>query len=117
MASSASLLRQRARARKRFLTYVMYVTEEIERSVVYGSELTGAAGQPVDTGNLRNSWIGRWIANTLWILSTNVAYARIVEDNTRGVTFKNHGPHSVKDTVLRIRQIKLFALLKARRAA
>ena len=71
---------------------------EVHRSVQTGSEITGAPGQPVDTANLRNSWqlaIGPEEAE----ITTNVEYAPHVEDNVRGVTFKNHGPHSVKLTV------------------
>jgi hypothetical protein len=81
------------------------VTTEVQRSVVFGSELTSAPGQPVDTGNLRDSWIGEFLDATTWQLTTNVDYAQIVEENVRGVTFKNHGPRSVLLTVLHFPRI------------
>ena len=43
-----------------------------------------------------------------------VGYARIVEDNVRGVTFRNHGAHSVRDTMLGWPAITKFALKKAK---
>lgn len=76
----------------------MRTTEEIHRSIVFGSEITGAPGQPVDTSNLRDSWIPQHLGPMQWQDTTNVDYAQHVEDNVRGVTFKNHGPHSVKMT-------------------
>lgn len=74
------------------------VANEALRSIVEGSEITGAPGQPVDTGNLRASWILAFPTPTSAQISTNVEYAPIIEDNLRGVTFKNHGPDSVKLT-------------------
>jgi hypothetical protein len=50
----------------------------------------------VDTGALRNSWQLQFESPTAALISTNVEYAPIIEDNVRGVTFKNHGPHSVR---------------------
>lgn len=71
-------------------------------SIVNGSPLTAAPGQPVDTGNLRNSWDhafeGGGDAATIF---TNVEYAPIIEDNVRGATLRSQvgGFHSVKLTV------------------
>lgn len=75
------------------------VAAAAHESIVNGSPVTGAPGQPVDTGNLRNSWILSFPSPTEAMISTNVEYAPYVEDNVRGVTFKNHGPHSVALTV------------------
>ncbi len=58
----------------------VHATEEVQRSVVEGSTLTGAPGQPVRTGALRASWIGEFLSETLWRLSTNMAYAEAIED-------------------------------------
>lgn len=74
------------------------VATEALRSIVEGSELTGAPGQPVDTGNLRASWQLTFPSPTSAQISTNVEYAPIIEDNLRGAKFRNHGPNSVKLT-------------------
>lgn len=49
-------------------------------SIVEGSEITGAPGQPVDTGNLKNSWQLEFLSPTEAMISTNVDYARPIED-------------------------------------
>lgn len=72
---------------------------EAHRSIQSGSEITGAAGQPVDEGNLFRSWVAEHESPTVGTVSSNVEYAPVIEDNPRGVMFKNHGPHSVKQTV------------------
>lgn len=55
------------------------VATEVQRSIQEGSEITGAPGQPVDTGNLRASWQltfpGEWVAES----STGVEYAPPIE--------------------------------------
>lgn len=58
-------------------------TDEVQRSVVDGSDLTGAPGQPVDTGYLKGSWIGDFVSETSWRLTTNVAYAPVIEYGER----------------------------------
>ena len=58
-------------------------TVEVQRSVVEGSTLTGAPGQPVDTGFLKDSFVGRFTSKTTWELTTNVAYAPVIEANTK----------------------------------
>lgn len=68
-------------------------------SITEGSPVTGSPGQPVDTGNLKNSWQLRFESPSVAEISTNVEYAPFVEDNVRNVTFKNHGPHSVRYTI------------------
>jgi hypothetical protein len=84
-----------------------------KESIVNGSSLTGAPGQPVDTGNLRNSWQLTFESPTSALISTNVEYAPFVEDNVRGVTFKNHGPHSVKLTIQNLDKIVADETAKA----
>jgi hypothetical protein len=71
----------------------------VHTSVVSGSPVTGAPGQPVDTGNLRTSW--QLVFNgTSAEVSTNVEYAQIIEDNERGAQLRSAvgGFHSVKMT-------------------
>jgi hypothetical protein len=79
-------------------------TLEVKHAIQFGSELVGAPGQPVDTGNLRNSWQHEINPErTQGIVSTPVEYAPYVEDGIgRGGTVqygaKNGigGSHSVK---------------------
>ncbi len=61
-------------------------TDEVRRSVLEGSELTGAPGQPVRTGNLLTSWQADRVSETRWELTTNTEYAEPIEDggNSRG---------------------------------
>lgn len=82
----------------RFRRVFVGVALEVEQSVKEGSTITGAPGQPVDTGYLRASWIPQFLSLWTWLLSSNAAYAKDVEDNVRNVRFRNHGPHSVKLT-------------------
>jgi hypothetical protein len=49
-------------------------------SIVNGSPITGAPGQPVDTGNLRASWQLFFESKESAIIGTNVEYAQAVED-------------------------------------
>lgn len=53
--------------------------EEVARSVVEGSELTGAPGQPVQLGTLRGSWVSAWVSRTLWRIVTKLVYAPVIE--------------------------------------
>ena len=52
-------------------------------SIVEGSPVTGAPGQPVDTGFLKGSWQPIIEGPLTRLIVTNVAYAPVVEDNTR----------------------------------
>jgi hypothetical protein len=54
--------------------------QHVHTSVVDGSPVTGAPGQPVDTGNLRASWIQSYPAEYIGEVSTNVEYAPAIED-------------------------------------
>lgn len=84
---------------------VVGIGVEMHRSVVHGSELTGASGQPVDTGNLISSFILEFPTPLVAETTTNVSYAPDVEDNVRGVKFRVGGAHSVKDTIAGIDNI------------
>jgi hypothetical protein len=50
------------------------------QSIQFGSPLTAAPGQPVDTGNLRNSWQDEKVSPTEHVISTPVVYASNIED-------------------------------------
>lgn len=79
-------------------------TTEVQRSVVEGSEVTGAPGQPVDTGTLKNSFTAQFTGRDTWETTTNLVYAPFIEDGVRpdGVSLslrsKVGGFHSAKLT-------------------
>lgn len=53
-------------------------------SITNGSAVTGAPGQPVDTGFLKNSWQPEVAPDRLsGAVYTNTAYAPVIEYNTR----------------------------------
>jgi phage gpG-like protein len=67
---------------------------EAQRSIVEGSELTGAPGQPVDTGNLKTSWTRSYDSPTRQTIGTNVVYAPFIEDGVGP-----HGPLTLRSTL------------------
>lgn len=80
------------------------VVTEVKQSIVNGSPITGAPGQPVDTGNLRGSWQVVFESPTSALVGTNVVYAQQIEDGTRNgrslvLRSKRGGFHSVKITL------------------
>lgn len=52
---------------------------EVHKSVVEGSAITGAPGQPVDVGNLKTSFTPDFLSRWLWQDTTNANYARSIE--------------------------------------
>ena len=87
------LLKVKAREQAVFVNTVAAIQDSIQ----HGSAVTGAPGQPVDTGNLLDSWHTVFESNTVATISTNVEYAPVIEDNTRGATLHSQvgGWHSV----------------------
>jgi hypothetical protein len=102
-----------AKIKARSQAVFVNVASRAHAGIVNGDPLTGALGQPVDTGNLRDSWQLQFESPTAALISTNVEYAPIIEDNVRGVTFKNHGPHSVRLTIAGLGKIVEAETLKA----
>lgn len=123
MASTASdfsraLLKFERDARARVNDCATFAFQEVRRSVVFGSELTGAPGQPVQTSDLRTSWIGTRISVGVQELTTAMSYAEYIEDggNDLGAfTLRSEvgGFHSVKLTVAAWDKIVEFARKKA----
>ena len=96
--------------------------DAIKSSIKEGSATTGAPGQPTDTTDLRETWQIFPDGPTALVIATHAKYAVAVEEafvqehyrgpyvredgtpvrrhHVRGhpMTFKNHGPHSVKLT-------------------
>jgi hypothetical protein len=59
------------------------IATAVKGSVVDGSPVTAAPGQPVDTGYLKASWILGFPSATLAEITTNVAYAPYIESRIR----------------------------------
>lgn len=72
------------------------VVADAKSSIQFGSPVTGAPGQPVETGNLRASWQVEFQSPTSALISTNVAYARSNED---GIRRPGGGPYRLRSKV------------------
>lgn len=89
------------KVRQRSLDIVTETSLEVQRSIKFGSELTGAPGQPVDTGNLRESFILERTGPLTAQVTSNVVYGPIIEegisDSGTPITFKSAvgGAHSI----------------------
>jgi hypothetical protein len=66
-----------------------------KQSIQFGSPITGAPGQPVATGALRNSWHAEQVGDA-YIISTPIEYAQVIED---GINPKTGLPLAFKSTV------------------
>lgn len=78
------------------------VGEAVLTSIQTGSSVTGAPGQPVDTGALRLSW-QRWYASpTHQIIATNILYAPAIEDG-----IGRYGPLTLRSQVGGFHSVKL----------
>lgn len=106
-----SVRRHVAAAKSREGRLYKAVTEHAYRSIRFGSEVTGAPGQPVDTGNLVASWRLELRGKRVASMFSPLPYASIIEDNWRGAQFRNHGPHSVEMTRLAWQRIVDYELL------
>lgn len=71
-------------------------------SIAFGSEITGAPGQPVLTGALRASWILEFVSQTLARITTNLVYARGIEDGVGP-----YGPLTLRSSVGGFHSIEL----------
>jgi hypothetical protein len=74
-------------------------------SIVHGSPLTGAPGQPVRSGELRDSWETERPSATEARIATDHPAAPVIEDDLGNRHYRNHGPHSVKLTLASIDRI------------
>lgn len=82
-------------------------------SVVEGSPVTSAPGQPVDTGNLRNSWQTTFPGEWLGEVATNVEYAPAIEEGqqppytTASGTQVTPGPMTLRSAVGGFHSLKM----------
>jgi hypothetical protein len=88
------------------------VALESLNEVKFGGPITGAPGQPVDTANLRNSWILEFLSKWRARISTPVEYAEAVEDGVGphgavkyGAKNGIGGSHSMKIVILGLQGI------------
>ena len=79
-------------------TFVNLVSLSAE-SLIEGSPLTGAPGQPVDTGNLKGSFQTIFDSEREASIVSNCAYAPHIEDDVQHANYAVGGPHSLKLTV------------------
>ena len=108
MSFASDLDRFTAKVNRRAKRIESGLREQVQRSVVEGSELTGAPGQPIGPfpggGTLKGSFIPRFLGPGLWITSSALLYAPVIENlyNTRtgAITIRSSvgGGHSVKMT-------------------
>jgi hypothetical protein len=91
------------------------VCTAVHDSIVNGSAVTGAPGQPVDSGNLKASWVPEFVDANTFQTTTNVEYAPIIEHNLRGATLRSSvgGFHSVALTVAGFDRIVASEVAKA----
>jgi hypothetical protein len=80
MSFESDLRRFALKVEGRCKDFVTQASVEVQRSIVEGSEITAAPGQPVDTGALRASWTPERISDLEWQTTTNLDYAPGIED-------------------------------------
>jgi hypothetical protein len=100
MTGFADGLQQFARKAGQLPTAVFVASNiELEKSIKFGSALTGAPPMPVAiakyfrAGALRDSVTTRYIDPNTAIIFTTKWYAERVETNSENVTFSSGGPH------------------------
>lgn len=113
----------RRRMEQRTRAVHLAVTQRAFESIVNGSPLTGAPGQPVDTGNLRTSWQQLIDGPYRSRIVTNAVYAPDIEDGVRRGEVRGVGegdaldPVKAPDTPLTLRsQVGGFHSVKLTRA-
>lgn len=96
MTFSADVGRFIEKVRKRGDALYVNCVSAVGTSIRMGSPITGAPGQPVQTGALLNSWHTTFRGPVAEI-STNLEYAEPIETNERGMTIRSAvgGNHSV----------------------
>jgi hypothetical protein len=105
-----------AKVRKREQNLYNACVRHVKRSIVYGSPVTGAPGQPVDSGDLRRSFRTKRIGRRERTVSSPLIYGPIIEDNKRGATLRSKvgGFHSIRLTRLGWKRIMAFELARAK---
>jgi hypothetical protein len=115
---SRDLNRFATKAERRLMDTFRFTVELSYESIVNGSTITGAPGQPVDTGALRASWQQIFDTRTRARIITKQAYAVPMEEGIGphgmiSLRSKVGGFHSVKMTVLNFDRVVAAARLQA----
>lgn len=76
--------------------------DAVHHSITEGSPISGAPGQPVDTGFLKSSWIEEFPEDWVGEISTNVVYAPPIEEG-----IGPHGPLTLRSAVGGFHSVKL----------
>jgi len=105
MSFSSELRRVAVKAETRTHDIFVATVAAAADSIVNGSPVTGAPGQPVDTGALKASWQTTFESRTQALIATKSAYAIPNEEGIRedGGPYVQRSPvggrHSVKQTI------------------
>jgi hypothetical protein len=78
------------------------VCDLVFESIVEGSAITGAPGQPVQTGLLKGSWQRRILGPLAQMIVTNLVYAQPIEDG-----IGRYGPLTLRSQVGGFHSVKL----------
>jgi len=100
MSFASDVAAHQARLRERFAALEMAVVDHVEMSIKVGCSVTGAPGQPVDTGALLSSYQREEVAPHVTEIASTLVYAPVIETNERGAVFKSAvgGAHSIAMT-------------------
>ena len=100
MSFAGDLQRFTEKLERRKRALFVNAVSHVETSIRKGSPVTGAPGQPVDTGELLNSWQTEFHGPGEASVTTNAGHAQVIEDNVRGAQLRSEvgGFHSVKIT-------------------
>lgn len=91
-----------AKVQKRIVQLHARLAFAMRDSVVDGSSVTGAPGQPVDTGNLRASWQLTFPSPLLARLVSSATYAEAIENGVGP-----HGPMILRSEVGGFHSVKM----------
>lgn len=82
------------RAGQNLRAIFLITVTEVQRSIQTGSPLTGALGQPVQTGNLRDSYQLVFPLPTLAVIESDLPYALVIESGVG-----RFGPITIRSSV------------------
>lgn len=92
-------------------------TGDLHESVTEGSPVTGAPGQPVDTGNLKASWQQTFPEEWQSLVATNVEYAPAIEEGIQEPYTTADGTEVVPGPMTLRSEVGGFHSVKLTRAA